>query len=73
MTFEKYKLKRNGNNSALAPELREFIDRAVVPNLIREYLRVEKESRDRQNTLAPRPVSEVDFAPISRPSVEGAP
>ncbi len=67
------KVNRNNHNAALTTELKEFLDRVVVPNLIREYLRVEKESRDRQNTLAPRPVSEVDFAPISRPSAEGVP
>ena len=64
-------MKPNGYNSALSPELKEFIDRVVVPNLIKEFLALEGSAKERINGLAPMPVFEVECAPISRPSAEG--
>lgn len=60
LTVEKHKLKRNGNNSVLAPELREFIDRVVVPILVRDFLK----SHARMNALADVPGDEVESVPF---------
>ncbi len=68
---EKAALNREGHSMALAPELREFLDRVVVPNLIKEFLAIEERSEEVVIRLAPMPVFEVKCAPISRPSAEG--
>ena len=45
------KLSYHNPNSALTPELKEFLDRVVVPNLVRDFLK----SHPQPNVLAEAP------------------
>lgn len=51
----------------LSPELREFVDRVIVPALLREYLAEKR----RENCVAAMPHTVADSEPDVRLSAEG--
>ena len=53
-------MNQNNSNPALPPELREFIDRVVVPILVSDFLK----SHAQTNALAIVPDDEVESVPF---------
>lgn len=62
-------MKGNGHNSTLTPELKDWLDRVIVPALVREYI-AQFDSLENPLALDSEPVAEC--AAKSTATAEGA-